>query len=126
MTTVLRWLMAGCLLFAGGPVIAQTRACEVVGYATIGNGFQTGTSLNQLSDRDLGAYLMGIVDAFSAVMLFGADDRCYKAIRACSVGRDNIQMTAIVKKYLRENPENWHYQGSVIVYNALFRECLYR
>ncbi len=92
----------------------------------IGNGFVSGTDLQQMQEGDLSRYVMGVIDTFSISMVVGAKQECYDRIRDCSVGRNNVQFAAMVRKYLRETPDKWHYQGAFLVYEATLRECLFK
>jgi len=90
----------------------------------IGNGFYTGSSLNELSDRDLTAYMSGYSDAYSSGPIVGIRPECHKRLMSCVVGRSNTQLADMVRKYLRDNPAKWHEPAGVLVYTAVFNECM--
>lgn len=120
----MRLLVVALLLALGWGEAAAASPCTAKGNIWIGNGYLTGATLNELSERDLGMYVAGYVDALQAGMIIGVQEECYRKIRWCSENRTNTQFAAMVKKYLRENPANWHQMGGLIVYNAMFGECL--
>ena len=53
-------------------------------------------------------YVAGVVDSFDGIGIFCAP-----------VGITLLQLVAIVKKYLEENPERWHITASKLVAEAL-------
>jgi hypothetical protein len=119
-------LFAALLMLGGSASIAIagnpcTSARERL---AVGNGVYTGADLNELPDRDVIEYAAGFVDAFSTSMIIGASEECFRKIRWCVEGRTNAQFGAMVRKYLRENPADWHSSGGLIVYHAVFADCL--
>jgi hypothetical protein len=91
---------------------------------TVSKGFYTGVELNTLDDHDLGMYAAGYVDALQAATMIGVTEPCRRALQACVVGRSNSELAAMVRKYLRENPNRWEGQSNALLYNAIFSQCL--
>jgi hypothetical protein len=91
---------------------------------TVSKGSYTGVELNTLDDHDLGMYAAGYVDALQAATMIGVTETCRRALQACVVGRSNFELTAMVRKYLRENPNRWEGQSNALLYNAIFSQCL--
>jgi hypothetical protein len=104
---------------------AQQGPCATVeGRVTVSKGFYTGVELNALSDHDLGMYAAGYVDALQAATMIGVTEPCRRALQACAVGRVNSELAAMVRRYLRENPNRWEGQSNALLYNAIFSQCL--
>jgi hypothetical protein len=93
---------------------------------SVGNGFRNGEALVHMSDHDLGFYVEGSIDAVQGAMLFGATLACFSAINACIANKTNEQLAAMVRKYLNDHPDQWHMGGPIIIYDAIFRECISR
>jgi hypothetical protein len=122
----MRLLFALLVLLVGSSEARADNPCTQDTHGVIGNGMFTGVTLNEMSELNLGVYTAGVADAWSAAMLFGASEECYRKVRSCIVGRTGVQFGAMVKKYLRDNPAEWHLQGAVIVYRAVLADCLYK
>lgn len=64
-------------------------------------------SQNRFSDGMLHGYVSGVVDTVHGILV-------------CTTGGVTVgQMTAIVEKYMRENPEEWNLGADQIIVNAL-------
>jgi hypothetical protein len=120
----MRLFLALLVLMIGATQSSATNPCAPDKPVPVGNGFYTGATLNELLERDLANYAAGYADAFSAGMMIGAREECYRKLRSCVVGRSGAQLAAIVRKYLRDHPAEWHHSGGIIVHNAIFADCL--
>lgn len=69
--------------------------------------FYDGNDLRRLDEGTLRGYVAGIVD------LRNSDEFCLP------IGVMQSQATAVVKKYLDDNPQEWHRPAFVIVVGAL-------
>ena len=116
-------LMLAMIVFS--PAAASDVCGTTTKQLTVGKGYYAGTQLNQLQDRDLALYVMGVVDGLLVSMLVGVEERCFNRIRECVAGRAGTQLAAVVRKHLRENPEDWHLEGGTLVYNAIFARCVH-
>lgn len=97
-------------------------ACDV-GTVSVGNGFRKGDALVHLSEGALMSYVEGSIDSAVGAMMYGGNLECASASKACVEGKTNGQLAAMVRKYLNDHPEQWHLQGSIIIYNAIFGPC---
>lgn len=119
-------LLLAALTFAfPRPSDAQQGWCAAADtQVTVSKGFYTGVELNALDDHDLALYAAGFVDALQAATMIGVKEQCRRAMQACVVGRTNSQLAAMVRKYLRENPNRWEEDSNALLYNAIFSRCL--
>ena len=95
--------------------------------AFTGNEYRALTPLARL------AYVVGVVDGWDMVSAtsrtiegsmpgwFGVYTDVLECMR--SKGMSNGQVHAIVEKYVRENPANWHARGSELVALAMHEAC---
>jgi hypothetical protein len=90
----------------------------------LGHGFYTGEGLAHESDNFLVPYVVGSVDTLQGAMMFGASQECFLAIKACMANKSNLQLAAMVRKYLSDHPDKWENPGVVIIYDAIFRGCI--
>jgi hypothetical protein len=67
-------------------------------------------------------YLAGASDVYC---LFADTERSARGIRFCQCVRDMRlpQIHAILEKYLKNHPEEWHMAMSAIVYEAVTESC---
>lgn len=78
--------------------------------------FLTGNEYLQLKPELRFAYVMGLYDGMQLSTIFGAkDDRFYDYIE----GMNSRQIVAIVEKYLKDNPQEWHKPMNYIFFFAL-------
>jgi len=122
----MRLLFALLVLLVGSSEARAASPCTQDTCGVIGNGMFTGEKLNEMSALNLTVYAAGVVDAWSTTKLFGVRDECYTKLRSCTVGRSGAQFGAMVKKYLRDNPAEWHLQGALMVFKAVLADCLYK
>ena len=121
-----RALLLGTAMFLSScQVSAHAEACGPIGHAIVSQGYMNGTDLSRWDNAAIEAYSMGFLDSLLAGTLFGMPDTCRVSIKRCVEGRNSVQIAAMVRKYLNDNPGRWHEAGSVALYNALLRECLY-
>jgi hypothetical protein len=115
-----RWLVIGFLAGSTLPAFANC-ATEPV---TIFNGFETGQSLKDLSDRDLASYVRGFVNGILVATVAGASQTCIEHLqKRCLTGRTDQQLAAVLRKYLLEHPEEWHWSANIVSWKALFVPC---
>jgi len=113
---VLSFIVLIC--FAGSSVMGQSsKESKVV----VGESFIDGNKfLSNSVSKD--AYIMGVIDGLSAGRLISSDED-FNWFRKCTVGMLNSQITAIVDKYLKNHPEEWHLYMSWLVYKSLIDVC---
>jgi hypothetical protein len=77
----------------------------------------------ELSDSSREMYTMGLMDGFYMSAFFGASDETVANLSSCTKDMDSKQISAIITKYVKDHPENWHLPLSVEAYNALNKAC---
>lgn len=117
-------LIAFALILSFGAPVARANTCVTTEPVEVGQGYFKGHHLREMNDLELGTYAMGYIDALFGGNIFGMNRACVPAIEACTQGRSGHQLAAIVRKYLKESPENWHYPAHGILFNAVLRQCL--
>jgi hypothetical protein len=57
--------------------------------------------------------------------LFGApnSNKSVAAIHSCLKEMSNVQVAAIITKYVKEHPERWHLGTNILGYEALTAVC---
>jgi hypothetical protein len=91
----------------------------------VGGGYLNGQRLRQLDDDALGVYAMGYLDALASGSFFGMNEACRSTIDKCTRGKTNVQLAAILRKFLSDNPEHWHEPANMLLYDALLKRCLF-
>ena len=90
----------------------------------IKTGFITGNEYLRLPDVNKLHYVMGVVDGIFLAPFFGAPKDKMDWIEKFLVNMTDSQVTAIINKYLQENPQRWHESMNVIIYSAFREACL--
>lgn len=103
---------------------ARANSCIADKAVDISSGYFSGHHLREMSDLELGSYSMGYIDALAGGNIFGMNPNCLSAIEECTHGRSGHQLAAIVRKFLKENPEQWHVPAHAIMFSAILRQCL--
>ena len=114
-------IIAICLLsitFFVSPCYSQAKDLVVQ------RGFLTGEKFLSMDNSEQAVYAMGLVDGvLSAVFFANSNICCPPWFENCIGGMSNSQITAILGKYLKEHPQEWHYSMHTIFYNAFLRTC---
>ncbi|MBL6791504.1 MAG: hypothetical protein ISQ46_05630 [Methylophilaceae bacterium] len=112
-----------------------------IGFANTANalraispGFQTGNDYLEKSNSERSNYIMGITDGVLSSLLYlnkeipseALDD--VESLKTCLTSRvENLkQLTAIVDKYLQNNPERWAEPMSLLYYNSVKGICSFK
>jgi hypothetical protein len=90
-----------------------------------------GNAWNKLSTRDQDVYIMGVIDALADAVdicnqIPSTDCSVIKEIAApalCFERKPYEQSVAVVRKYMKETPANWHYTMPSIISTALHEAC---
>jgi len=103
---------------AGSSVMAQTSKDQGV---FIEKGFVNGNNLysNAFAKE---AYITGVMDGFFAGQAINSN-KDFFWLKKCTDGMTNKQITAIVDKYLKNHPEQWHDYMNILVYRSLIDMC---
>jgi hypothetical protein len=108
------------LLFAAFTLVGNKAGAEAV---QIPNAFVTGQKFISLSEADRVHYVMGLVDGIFLAPLYGGSESEVFALQTCLKGRNNVQIAAILLKYIRDQPENWHEGAHTLFSRRLLSLC---
>lgn len=113
-----RFASAGLLaiLMAFAPV-AQAQAVYIK------NDFLTGNDFQRLPPTSKRGFAMGFVAGAFVAPMFGAQKQDIRWIENCINGMDDVQLVAVIDKWLAGNPVRWHEPMGVLTYAALRESC---
>ena len=87
------------------------------------SGFMTGEECHRHSDASIGWYMAGVVDGLLVSPFAGAPETRIKPLNQCLTGVTSTQLSATLKKWLKEHPERWHEGCHVAAFSALKQMC---
>jgi hypothetical protein len=87
------------------------------------NAFMTGQQYLALSASSRATYIMGLLDGIFVGPLFGASEARVLAVQTCLQGRNNVQIAAILSKYIQDKPERWHEGANTLFYSRMVELC---
>lgn len=93
------------------------------GDVTIQAAFLTGEQFLNLSESARLYYTMGIIDGFMSAPMFGGDNRYLNWVFSCVKGKTKSQISAILVKYLNDNPAKWNEMVQWSMFEALVKAC---
>jgi hypothetical protein len=112
------------LIIIGLLLLSPTAEAQSV---RIHNGFITGEQYLRMEDSDRRSYVMGLVDGiFLGPLLGGSQERSWnlgRCVEGSGEGMTNLQLDAILSKYLKDNPGRWHESAHTSMYSALLAVC---
>ena len=86
------------------------------------NGFITGNEYFDLISKP--DYLIGVIDGITLGPLFGANKKkSMEWLTTCVTGMTNLQLLAVVEKFMNENPVRWKEDMHTLVYSSLYKSC---
>ena len=103
------------------PVLA--RQADPADGVLIHNGFLTGQSFRDLPDLGKRSYVAGLIDGLFLAPLFDAPKSSMGWLESCVEGMTDEQVSAIISKYLDDNPGRWHQPVHGAAYSALLAAC---
>ena len=122
-----RCAMSRIIILLSVMLLSPTAAPEATdcpaGYREIARGFLTGQECLEQNEADLGLYVAGIVDGLHVSPFAGASKNCLRPLEQCLVGTTNTQLGAVLRKWLKANPDRWHVSCSVAAWVALREMC---
>jgi len=89
----------------------------------IPNAVRTGQQYLELSASDRATYIAGLIDGIFIGPLFGASDARVAALQSCLQGQNNVQIAAILSKYIKDRPERWHEGAHALFYSRMLELC---
>jgi hypothetical protein len=87
------------------------------------NAFITGQQYLALSATHRATYVVGLLDGIFVGPLFGASEASVLALQTCLQGRNNVQIAAILSKYIQGLPERWHEGAHSLFYSRMLELC---
>ena len=103
------------LLIGSSSVVADPVAIK--------RGFFTGNDFLQLSQDDKRDYVIGMTDGLLLAPIFGAPKAEMKWVEDCLTDMNNVQISAILEFFLKNNPARWHQQMNILTFVALKENC---
>jgi hypothetical protein len=89
----------------------------------ISDGFMKGQDYLDMDAAQKRAYAMGVVNGMLLAPAFDAPEEKVDWLRTCAVNMSDEQVAAILTKYLRDNPAQWHYRLNTLSLNAMTLAC---
>jgi len=91
----------------------------------VSNGFMKAGEFLDLGQEVKVGFAMGFVDGMDAAPFFDApdDNKIYARFRTCTTDMSAKQVAAILEKYIRDNPEEWHVQLNTVAFNGILKAC---
>lgn len=87
------------------------------------NGFLKGRDYLDMDTAEKRAYAMGAINGMLVAPLFLAPQERVKWLETCTANMTDDQIAAILTKYLRDNPGEWHRNLNVLTFNAMSGAC---
>ena len=91
--------------------------------AVIQNGFLTGEDFLEQSERYQQGYAAGFVNGLMTSPFMGAWENCAKHYSECLAGTTDSQLAAVIRRWLKENPERWHEGSHIASWLAIRQMC---
>jgi hypothetical protein len=91
----------------------------------IRTGFLNGSDFLDMKQNEKVRFVDGFWDGVLVAPMFEArdDNDNFVFLRSCTDGMSDVQIAAIIEKYLKDHPEVWHLQLNMNAYNALTLAC---
>jgi hypothetical protein len=112
------WLFLAFLVCSTLPGLAQVQTSCGTAPVQVHAGFQTAQELKALGDSQLQAYIRGFTNGMMVATLAGAPEACLYRLNNCVLDRNDQQLAAILRKYLSEHPEEWHWRANIVSWKA--------
>lgn len=90
------------------------------------HGFETGNDYQQMMPLERQRYAAGVLDGYMAApMLAVRDLPVVRALQRCDekMALTDVQLQAIIDRYMADNPERWGDDMGELVLNALINAC---
>ncbi len=86
---------------------------------TISPGFLKGKDYLDMGASEKRAYAMGAINGMTVAPMLGASEEKVTWLRTCIVNMNDEQVAAIMTKYVRDHPSEWHYGMNVLSFSAI-------
>lgn len=112
----MRKVMAMGVVLAG--IVASTSTP-----AQIPPAYFDGNQYHRMDEIARTIYIEGVIDGFLGSYLLDSNMKREVALGTCVKNMPADQARAIVDKYVSENPDQWGWQMTMLVYNGLNGAC---
>ena len=96
-------------------------------WGVVRSGYLSAGKYLTLKPDTQAVYMAGMIDGMYLAPMFDApdEDKYLVRIRVCVTDGDitNTQVAAIVTKYVKRRPDEWHASANVVAYQALREFC---
>src|ERR1700752_4549301 len=96
-------------------------------WGLVRSGYLSAGAYLALKPDTQGVYMAGMIDGMYLAPMFDApdEDKYLVRIRVCVTDHDltNTEIAAIVTKYAKKRPDEWHAGANVVAYQALREFC---
>jgi len=107
------------LLFLATPSYGGDDPSEVPRFIPVRDCFLNEEAFLRLPETIQVYYLMGVIDGFIASSMLGVSEKEIDLFLKPIQGKTNTQLSAIVVKYLKDNPDEWDISAPYIIRMAL-------
>ncbi|KPD18828.1 hypothetical protein ADM96_08245 [Burkholderia sp. ST111] len=115
--------LVACLVSIGACISAPATADDT----SLGvKAFLTGNDFLKLDSAQQLFTVEAMLDGIDFAAYISANDHLVKGLNGCIEGMTGGQATAIVKKYINDNPAKWDWQMSNLTFNAMKGACKQR
>ena len=115
----MKYLLISVLLIAFIPNYTPSQKETVY----IGAGFLKGNDYLAMDAAEKRAYAMGAINGMLVAPLLGAPQEKARWFNDCTLKMNDEQVAAIITKYLRDNPAQWHLPMNLTSFNAMRLAC---
>lgn len=117
MKTILR-LIPFVAMMAYLPLANATSKKPKKDSVIVKSGFFTATDYMQMSEEDRRGYATGFLDGLLCAPFLDAPPKKYEWLSQFVTGKNNLQVAAILTKYLTDRPEKWDLPLNFLAYEA--------
>ncbi len=114
----MKLLLAAILLIACIPSYTTSQDVRVYGFLNL-----KGKDYLDMPANEKRAYAMGALNGMLVAPLFAAPKEKVAWLETCTVNMTGEQVAAILTKYIRDHPAEWHYGLNVLSFNAMVVAC---
>ena len=105
------------------PSEAMVAGCPTGTSVRIPGGFMTGAEFLEQPEPYQQGYAAGFVNGLLISPFAGAWESCVSHYARCLGGTTDVQLAAVISRWLRENPERWHEGSHIASWLAIRRMC---
>jgi len=90
---------------------------------SVPHGFLKGNDWMDYNQSSKAGYSTGIIDGIIFASAWERGGSSLEWLSPCVVGMTNSQVSAIIQKYINDNPGDWHDDMHAIVFKAFLDTC---